>query len=289
MNEMTALVAATDTSAPAVDAVPERILVALDASPHSLAALRAAAKLAATVHAELHGLFIEDDRLLRLCDSPFAREVGLLTAAVRPLDSTAVERKLRVMAGELRYALARAAAEVQVQWSFHVRRGAIERELLQESADALLLSLGRTSWLARRGLGATANALIRQTMRPLLLLGDREELSYPLTLIYTASPSAERALALAIRLTQQAGQPLHVIVVAPSADAAAWQERLSIMLRHNEIPGVFTVLEAEPNESSPTIATRLALIEAIQKRSAVLPTEYSSLMAELQGAVLLVP
>ncbi|MCB0182612.1 MAG: universal stress protein, partial [Caldilineaceae bacterium] len=64
VNEVAASVAATDASAPAVDTLPERILVALDASPHSLAALRAAAKLAATVHAELHGLFIEDDRLL---------------------------------------------------------------------------------------------------------------------------------------------------------------------------------------------------------------------------------
>lgn len=274
---------------PTIERPPERIVVALDASPHSLSALRAAAKLAAAMKAELHGLFIEDDRLLRLCNSPFAREVGRLTAVVRPLESVTVERKLRVMAGELRYELARAAAETQVQWSFQVRRGAIEHELLQESADALMLSLGRISWFARRGLGSTTSALIHQTLRPLLLLGEREELTYPLALLYNDSPSAERALALAMRLTKQADQPLHVILMVPESTATAVQERLSVALHDQGIPVIYTLLATNHDVGEPSDEQRKALIDAIQKRSAILPAEYARLMAELQGAVILVP
>ena len=41
-----------------------RILVALDASPHSLAALEAASELADALKAELVGIFVEDVNLL---------------------------------------------------------------------------------------------------------------------------------------------------------------------------------------------------------------------------------
>ena len=72
--------------------VIQRILVALDASPHSQAALDAAATLAARVSAELQGLFIEDVNLLRLAELPFAREVGSFTATHRRLDARDLER-----------------------------------------------------------------------------------------------------------------------------------------------------------------------------------------------------
>ena len=55
-----------------------RILVALDASPQSEAALRAAAELAALLEAELEGLFVEDINLLHLCGLPFGREIRLV-------------------------------------------------------------------------------------------------------------------------------------------------------------------------------------------------------------------
>ncbi|MGD9028912.1 MAG: universal stress protein, partial [Anaerolineae bacterium] len=54
-----------------------RILIALDASSHSIAALRAAARLASSLEAELHGLFVEDINLLRAAGLPMARELQL--------------------------------------------------------------------------------------------------------------------------------------------------------------------------------------------------------------------
>ena len=70
-----------------------RILVALDASPHSLAALEAAAELAASLRAELIGLFVEDANLLRVAGFPFAREFGAYTAQAREIDAEHVARE----------------------------------------------------------------------------------------------------------------------------------------------------------------------------------------------------
>jgi hypothetical protein len=60
-----------------------RILVALDASVRSLAALEAAAELAAEWHAELLGLFVEDVELLRLAATPAAIHCVYPSASAR--------------------------------------------------------------------------------------------------------------------------------------------------------------------------------------------------------------
>ncbi|MGB7837261.1 MAG: universal stress protein, partial [Terrimicrobiaceae bacterium] len=57
-----------------------RILVALDASAHSRAALEAACELALGLDAELSGLFVEDINLLRLAQLPFASEISYPSA-----------------------------------------------------------------------------------------------------------------------------------------------------------------------------------------------------------------
>lgn len=258
----------------------QRVLVALDRSPHSLAALRAAARLAAALHAELHGLFIEDDRLLRLCNSPFSREISILTATVRPLESMDIERKLQVMATELRQRLAYAAAEAQVQWSFHVRRGAIEQELMAEAQNALLLGLGRTNQFARRGLGSTARQLARTASRPLLLLGQREEFWGPLTLVYTGSAAANRALTLTAQLAQQSTQPLTIVLVADAAQVEMMHNEVAQQLQAFTVPPNLVNIDAAEDQESVITGISGALI---------LPGDYVDLLAEVSGPVLLVP
>ena len=72
-----------------------RLLVALDASGHSLAALEAAARLAAHLEVELAGIFVEDENLLRLAKLGTARVVDRLSARVRTLGAGEIERELR--------------------------------------------------------------------------------------------------------------------------------------------------------------------------------------------------
>src|SRR5215204_3884792 len=75
-----------------------RIVVALDASSYSLAALRAAADLASLLDTELEGLFIEDINLVYLCGFPFSQEIGSYTATARRLENITIERQLRTQA-----------------------------------------------------------------------------------------------------------------------------------------------------------------------------------------------
>jgi len=109
-----------------------RILVALDASPHSLAALEATSEMAARTKAGLLGLFIGDINLSHLAGLPFAREVGFPSAISRKLDVGSMERALKVV-----------AERAHIRWSFRVTRGSVVTELLSGALEADLLVSGR--------------------------------------------------------------------------------------------------------------------------------------------------
>ena len=72
-----------------------RVLVALDSSAASSAALEVAAGVAASQACELSGLFVEDEDLLRLAELPFAREIQLARAMSRTLVPEQLQRDLR--------------------------------------------------------------------------------------------------------------------------------------------------------------------------------------------------
>jgi len=197
-----------------------RILVALDASPHSLSALEAAAELAASFRAELLGLFVEDINLLRSAQLPFAREVGLFSGTLRQLDSQRVARQLRARAGQARQALATAAERAQVQWSFRTTSGQIVSELLSAATDVDLVILGKAGWSGQRRLGSHARAVVSRVGGPALILQHGVQLGVPVLVLYDGSIITQRALAAAVRLVQERGGHLVLLLLAGSRDAA---------------------------------------------------------------------
>jgi nucleotide-binding universal stress UspA family protein len=194
----------------------KRILVALDASPHSLAALEAAAELATALHAELLGLFIEDANLLRLAELPFMREIGSFTGLARPLARHELELQLQAQARLARRALAAVAGRAQLQWSFQIRRGMVAAELLRASLDADLISLGTFSgsFGSYQRLGSTALAVFARATSPILVLRRGMRLGSPVLVVFDGTAAAETALALASQLT--GGEHLLVLIPAGS-------------------------------------------------------------------------
>jgi nucleotide-binding universal stress UspA family protein len=199
-----------------------RILVALDASRHSLAALEAASELADALKAELVGIFVEDINLLHLAGLPFAREVRYLSSVDHPLDSPSMERELRMQAEQLRQTLARIAARRQLRWSFRVVRGEVTTELLSAAQQADLLAMGRASWtLARRArLGATAREVVAQALRSVLLLQQGHSICAPVQIVYDGSSAAQRAVATAAHMASITGGHLIVTIVADVPEIA---------------------------------------------------------------------
>jgi nucleotide-binding universal stress UspA family protein len=195
-----------------------RILVALDASRQSLAALEAATRLASELEAELLGMFVEDVNLLRLAGLPFAREIGHSTARARRLADVDMLRALRAQAARAEQALAGAARGHNLRWSFRVARGQVAAELLHAAQESDLLALGVTyiSVVPGARFGTTLRAVMAAAPRPLLLLPAGARLGPPYVLVYDGSDAAQRALALAASIAAGSTPALlRVLLVAP--------------------------------------------------------------------------
>ena len=162
------------------DAFPvRRLWVALDASSHSLAALEAAVRIAARLDAELAGLFVEDEDLLRWSRLPIGRAVDPVSAKARSVDAPTVEQELRAQAGRARRALEAAAQRERVRWSFRVVRGRVGRALAEAVGELDLLALGRSSWARSSGgrLGSTARFVVTEPKRGVEVLRHRAQVA----------------------------------------------------------------------------------------------------------------
>ncbi len=254
----------------------QRILVALDASPHSLAALEAAAQLAATLGAELIGLFVEDVNLLRLAELPFVQEVGLFSATSRELSSQRVEWELRAQAAQARQALAKVAGQARVRWSFRVVRGVVSSEVLTAAAEVDLVTLGKVGWSPgqSRRLGSTTRAVLSNASNLTLITQQGARLGRPVLVIYDGSSRAERALAAAARLAGPEGALTVLLLARGAAEAQRLQHRAAAWLQRRGVKALYRRMR---KEDLPRLAH---MIETEGGGVLVLPSESDLLSRE---------
>lgn len=199
-----------------------RIVVAIDASPGSMAALEAAAELAGMFEAELHGLFVEDVDLLRWSSLPFAREVGSTSGEYRRVESGELERQLRAQAARVRATLDATARRLGVHTSFRITRGAVPEELLLHLTGDDVLSLGVRGRAGRPGhrLGSTARRVIAAGRGRTLLLPAGVRPRAPVAVVVDGTAASADALEIAGRLARRRARDVYLYCIAPTEQAA---------------------------------------------------------------------
>jgi hypothetical protein len=254
----------------------EYILVALDMSPHSEAALAAAAELAAALQLELRGLYVEDINLLHLCGLPFGIEYGSFTAKPRRIEQNHLEREFRMQASLLRKIMAEVAGQKRITWSFQVVRGAVTDQLLEAATSARMMSLGRVGRSPGKRTGSTAQAIAQRAQRPVVFQSRQRTLHGPYTVLFTGSPASYRAVRLGVELSVQEESTLKVL--APTLEL---------------VEGAHDFLAA--NYANPiAVCERAAalrdLLAAIDKSGVViLPVETAGWLDEIPLTVIVVP
>ncbi|MGP9831592.1 universal stress protein [Marinobacter sp. NSM] len=151
-----------------------RVLILLDGSRLSLAALEAAADIAQARKAEVLGVFVEEVNLLRSAGYGFTREVGRSSGVSRPMDLAAIEARMRSLAEQARRSLERAMAQRGLAQALTLCRGRVADEVLNLARPGDLLVLGRVGWSGIPGsrLGSTARVLVSQALGDVLLWAD---------------------------------------------------------------------------------------------------------------------
>lgn len=247
-----------------------RILVALDASPASLAALDLAADLAARYQAELLGIYVEDINLLRLAEIPFSREIGHFSGISHEIDSRKIERELQTQARRVERRLSAIAQKANLRWSFQKMRGVIHGELLDAAQDTDLIIMGKTGWSRRRQLGSTArNVAVNSTIQSLIML-HKVRPETPIMVIYDGSQASQKAL-LAAQLVSSRDVPLNVLII--SADQEKWQALEDEVMARIE-PSDLQVVFRHAAEFAGERISHLAMVSGCDV--VVMPVESSS-------------
>ena len=212
-----------------------RILVALDASPHSLAALQAAAELARLLDAELVGVFVEDINLIRLAELPISRQVSLYSTTPKNYGPEEVERELHVQAERARKALATMAQRARLRSSFQVSRGVITSEIIQAAENADMIIIGKSGWSRRRRMGSTTRIIITQSPRQTLIIQHGARFGLHLGVLFDGTDEGLKALQVSMNLLRRRTGYLTVIVLAADVDEAReYQVEASRLLRRYE-------------------------------------------------------
>ncbi len=218
--------------------VLERIVVLLDASRSSLGALEAAMELAARRQAELVALFVEEEALLRSAAYPWAREVGL-SGAIRPMERSGLEERLRARAEAIRAALTRAAGGRAVRWTFRVSRGGVVRETLLETRPGDLLILGKVGYARARGLrlGSTAKAMLGQAPGPVMIYDEAAPSAASVLVVVESADQGARALLTAAALAGDGDAQLTVLLPPLGSPETTEQRDRAVESTLARVPG----------------------------------------------------
>lgn len=219
----------------------KRILIAIDASPHSLAALDASVDLADKLRVELRGLYIEDENLLRLAELPFAREFRFSRTDSQKIDAKQMAEQVRLQSTLAERHFNELATKRNIKHSFHVGRGSIGIELQNEAEETDLLVLGRISrsLLQTSRLGSTAKTALFAGQQSLLLTHTNADLSQPVLLIYDGTESSEKALAMSRVICGENGRYNILINTEDDQQAKDIKKHLDHYFEVNKITGSF--------------------------------------------------
>lgn len=201
------------------------ILVLLDTTPASEAALDSAARLARHRQLELIALFVEDQDLIALASHAFSREISALSGQSHPFDHETLLTRLAIQRRQIETCLNALDQQERLRWRLDVVTGPVTESIRQAALGAEWVVLGKSGWSASRGrrLGSTAMGLIGDSPTTVMLWEGRPlPGSSTVVALITDADSAAAILAVADTLATATDRALQ-LVFPPGLDPAVEQ------------------------------------------------------------------
>lgn len=203
------------------------ILVALDSSSHSQAALEAAAALARTMEANIHGLFVEDDNWHRISKLPSVAEVNELTGDIKPLAEQKIDKQIKILENRIQKQLQLISRLNEIKHSWKTARGSVEKEVLEAARETDLITIGMKghSYSKSKQLGRTAKNIIEKSKKPVLILQEGLRLGDTIITVFDASRESRQIIRFALNIAEKNESELFVMIIGDNQNDV--QERYS--------------------------------------------------------------
>lgn len=226
------------------------ILVALDGSAPSLAALEQAVNWAQALGAELRGIFVEDE--WRFLYYPSAAFEGGMSSPI-PLPAKKLEKENGAVMAEgeaIRQAFDAAVAGKVDDAQLTIVRGNVNDRLIAEARAVDLVVMGkrgRNDPTDSKKPGPTTEALIHDALRPVLVVPESANSEGGVLLAYDGSISANRVLVPGTLLARSAGLAVNVLCVNEDQTACeALHETVRKYFHPHGVESAFQTAKGKP-------------------------------------------
>lgn len=274
------------------------LLVPVDSSAHSRAALEHGVDLGRVYRARMTGLYVLDIRYLEMppyLDYSYTFEAVPPTLA--PLD---VMEKFRVKSerilDDFREVVERAGLSVETR-----TEEGVPSQVIVDAGDAHdLIVMGKRGEHAKWGrdlLGSTAESVARHSATPVLLAESKSRPMRKALVLFDGSHPANRALKLAADLAVHAAVELKVLTVdddvgrgmATQQEARSYLEPLSLEATYGLVPGRAAKATASALDDDPVDVAILGMRGHSALHHLILGSTAEQLMRSVELPILLVP
>lgn len=226
------------------------ILVAIDTSKHSQAALEAAAFLARTLEANIRGVFVHDEIWNRVSQLPSTSSVNTLTGQISSFENDTMEYKIKLLKNRLRKKIESVSRRHQISHSWHYLRGKVEEKILDAAKESDLITIGlKGSSATRKVLGSSARRIIERADKPVLILKEGLRLGTTITAVYDGSKESQKGIKMALHIAERNESTLSVLVINNSQQAPEERNKELKNLLQNKPDFVEIELLDKPNVS----------------------------------------
>src|SRR5699024_10193390 len=254
------------------------ILVALDTSAHSRAALEAAAILASLLEANIRGVFVQEEHWTRLSRLPSLTAIHELTGKAYALQQDTLEKEIKNVKQRLQRQLKQISSRREITHSLETVQGKAEEEILKAAQEADLITIGwrGRSYPSTKKPGATARGIIRNADKPVRVLGKNVRLGKRISVFYDTGTEAQKGLKLGLILAEHNDSELSVLLSPPQDEKATGERNKEIekMVDRAAVPVEVTQLRR------PDIYSLLYLLNRRRPGLVVMPNDHPFLQGQ---------
>lgn len=189
------------------------ILVALDHSPQSRAALASAVSIAKILEGKVHGLFVHDAQWLQISTFSSLSEIDELTGKITSLNSGAVKKEIRELEKRIKEHFELISRQHELAHSWSSVKGVVSQKILEEAKHSDIITIGSSgrSYSNKQKLGSTALEIIRRADIPVLILQKEQNFVYPPVAIFDGSERSVSGIELAFEIADKNETPMVII------------------------------------------------------------------------------